>query len=71
MTSRQKGGCAIAILTTFLVRMPIAYAGTILLYKHVNAPDIVWLLLWISLPIAFLIEVVSELMKTGVFGEES
>lgn len=68
MTTKDKAGLAVLLLTVF-VRVPISFAGTILLYKHVNAPEIVWVLLWVSVPIIILVEISSDLLKAGLFGD--
>jgi hypothetical protein len=39
------------------VTLPLSYAGTILIYLHVDAPLIVWVLLFINMPISLFIQV--------------
>lgn len=65
MTTKEKTGCAIGIVTLF-VRLPLAWASTYLLYKHVGAPDVLWLLFFIAIPITLVIEIVSEIIKNAI-----
>jgi hypothetical protein len=55
----------LGILTIF-VTLPLTYAGTILLYMHVDAPTVVWVLLFINLPINLFIQVGMKFVEDGV-----
>lgn len=70
MTTRAKVGCGVGILTIF-VALPISLAGTYFLYKHVDAPEIVWVLWIINIPIHILISIGSKLIESGLAGKET
>jgi hypothetical protein len=69
MTGREKAGCGIAILT-LLIRVPLAYALSFLILKHIGATDLMWTLFWIGLPIALVLEVGMKLIENGIAGKE-
>jgi len=46
-----------------LLYLPLAIYGSWLLYKHVEATDLMWFIWWVSIPFLILTQVFSELAK--------
>lgn len=61
MTSKQKSSCIMFI--AYLMYMPLIFVMQFLLYQHVKATPLMWVLFWGNLPIGILIHLVAYLVK--------
>lgn len=44
------------------ITLPMNYAQLIILYKHVKAPEIVWVLFFINLPVLMLVQIINAIV---------
>lgn len=62
MSTKEKIGCVIAF-AKLLIQIPLAYALTFLILRHINATETMWLLFWIGTLISFAFSVVMTLTE--------
>lgn len=46
--------------------IPIATAQTIILYRFLHVPDVLWVLFFINLPISFATTILGQVLKNSV-----
>lgn len=69
MTKRQQVGCWFALIYLF-VTTPIGFILAYLLYKHVGATDVMWVLFWINYPLSFALGVASSLIRDVLLSDD-
>lgn len=68
MTKKQGASLLIGVVTLF-VRLPLAIVTMYLILRHIQATDVMWLLFYIGLPLALIIELIGTAAKS-IFGDD-
>lgn len=59
MTTKGKIACVVAV-AKILIQIPLSFALTFLILRHIQATDVMWLLFWIGVPLSFTFSLVME-----------
>lgn len=53
-------------LIALFIQLPVTIYGSWLMYKHVQATDLMWFIWWISVPLTILISIISTIASKFV-----
>lgn len=62
-TTKEKMGCVIGIMTIF-VWMPIGWITTYGILSHIGAPQWLWTLFFIGVPVGLIVSVLSKVAES-------
>lgn len=69
MNIQQKVGCVFAVIS-LLVTTPIWYYLLYSILKLVNAPETMWVLFWIYIPVGFIMSFLQVMVKSIMDGDD-